>query len=47
MATTTNFAKAIWVGEKKAIVTGMCVFVIWYVFIGKKKYGFKGRNRYV
>ena len=47
MATATNFAKSVWNGERKAIITGMALFVIWYVFIGRKKYGMKGRNRYV
>jgi len=41
-----NIVKALWQGEKKAIVTGAVLFVIWLVFIGQRKYGWKGGGRY-
>lgn len=41
-----NVITTIWHGEKKTIVTFGALFVIWLVFIGKNKYGWKGAGHY-
>lgn len=42
-----NLLKSLWQHERRSIVTGLVLFGLWVLFVGKHKYGWKGANKYV